>query len=278
MTPLQIGVCSWSIDRHDVRKAIATAREKLGLSVVQAGFFGPDIPSEATIPSLAEWIKDSGVEVAATLAGFEGEDYSSIAAIRKTGGYANDSTFDERFEATCRMRDLTAAIGAKLFAVHAGHVPQDPTDPRYKTMLDRVGRVADTLAKKNIALMMETGREPAEIVARFIADLDRQNVKVNFDPANVILYGAGDPVEALTRLRPHVANVHIKDATQSKNPGTDWGSEVLAGTGEADIPRVISKLRAGGYTGPLIIERELKPPGSLNEIRDTIDYLESLGL
>ena len=69
MTPLQVGVCSWSINRHDVRAAIETAKSELGLSLVQAGFFGEGIPSEGEIPVLAEWIRGCGVEVSATCAG-----------------------------------------------------------------------------------------------------------------------------------------------------------------------------------------------------------------
>ncbi len=278
MTPLQVGVCSWSINRHDVRAAIETAKRELGLSLVQAGFFGEGIPSEGEVPVLAEWIRGCGVEVSATCAGFVGEDYTSIASIRATGGYAADEFFDERFEATCRMRDLTAAIGATLFTVHVGHVPTDATGAKYKALLDRVGRVADALGEKGVTLAMETGQESGETMAGFVADLGRENAKISFDPGNLILYGSGDPVEAVSKLRGQVAQVHIKDATASSRPGEEWGTEVPAGSGEAEVPRVISKLRAGGYVGALIMERELGRAGSLNDLRETMEFLETMGL
>ena len=278
MTPPQIGICTWSLNRDDVRDAVTVARDKLGLSLVQVGFFGPGIPDESADAGLVDYLAASGVRVSATCAGFEGEDYSSIASIRRTGGYAPDQTFGDRFEKTCRMGALTARLGVGLFTVHVGFIPEDPADPKYAVMLERVGRVADTLAGQNVTLTMETGQETAATLARFLADLGRENVKINFDPGNMILYGVGQPVEALGLLRPHVVHVHVKDALCSGDPSVEWGTEVLPGDGDADIPRVISKLRAGGYTRPLIIEREVKRAGGLDDLQDTIRFLRSLGV
>ena len=176
------------------------------------------------------------------------------------------------------MRDLTAGIGAKLFTVHVGPVPADASDAKYATLLDRVGRVADALGEKGVTLAMETGQESAETMAGFVGDLSRENVKISFDPGNLILYGAGDPVEAVSKLRGQVAQVHIKDATGSSQPGVEWGTEVPLGSGEAEVPRVISKLRAGGYAGALIMEREAGRGGSLSDLREAIEYLETMGL
>lgn len=278
MKPLQIGVCSWSLDRNDLRAALRIAKEQLGLSLLQAGFFGAGIPSEDEDARIVEFVAESGVEISATCAGFEGEDYSSIASIRATGGYAPDQFFEERLEKTRRVRDLTAKLGVHVFTVHVGFIPEDAAEPTCATMLDRVGRVADVLAEKDITLTLETGQESAEALAGFIADLRRENVKINFDPGNMILYGVGEPADALRHLRPHVAHVHVKDATWSKNPGTEWGTEALAGNGDADIPRVISKLRSGGYAGPLIIEREIHRGGGIADLRESIEFLESMGL
>jgi len=278
MKPLQIGVCTWSLNRHDVREAVTMAREQLGLSLVQVGFFGPGIPAESDDAGLVEFLAASGVEVSATCAGFEGEDYSSIASIRETGGYAPDRTFGARFEKTCRMGDLTAKLGVGLFTVHVGFIPEDPADPKYAVMLERIGRVADALAERNLTLTMETGQESAATLAGFLAELRRDNVRINFDPGNMILYGVGQPVEALAKLGPHVVHLHVKDALWSSNPGAEWGREVLAGDGDADLPRVISRLRAGGYHGPLVIEREIERAGGLGDLKETIRYLESMGL
>ena len=278
MKPLQIGVCTWSLNRDDVREAVTTAREKLGLSLVQVGFFGDGIPAESEDAGIVDFLASSGVEVSATCAGFEGENYSSIAAIRETGGYAPDATFEERFVKTCRMRDLTARLGVGMFTVHVGFIPEDRADAKYAVMLERVGRVADALRERNITLTMETGQESAETLARFLGDLRRENVRINFDPGNMILYGVGEPVEALSLLRTRVGHVHVKDALWAKRPGVEWGMEVMPGDGDADIPQVISKLRASGYGGPLVIEREVQRAGGLGELKEAVGFLSSMGL
>jgi sugar phosphate isomerase/epimerase len=278
MKPLQVGVCTWSLNRGDVREAMALAQDELGLSLVQLGFFGRGIPAEDDDAAIVESLGNSGLEVSATCAGFEGEDYSTIASIRRTGGYAPDETFEERFRQTCRVGDLTAKLGVRMFTVHVGFIPEDAADPKYAVMLERVGRVADALDEKAVTLTLETGQETARTLAGFLNDLGRDNVKINFDPGNMILYGVGPPAEALHELRPYVAHLHVKDALWSDRPGVDWGAEVPVGTGDADIPRVISKLRAGGYAGPLIIERETGRAGGLGELKETVRYLESMGL
>jgi sugar phosphate isomerase/epimerase len=276
MEPLQIGITSWSLARNDLFEALRVATEGLHLSGMQAGFFNDGIPDEGDDARIIEAVRRSGIELTGTCAGFAGEDYSTIAVIAATGGYAPDATFEERFAQTLRMRDLSSRLGVSLFTVHVGFVPEDPEEPKYRVMLERVGRVADALAAKSIVLAMETGQETAETMARFVGDLGRENVRINFDPGNMILYGVGEPVEALRHLGQHVAHVHVKDATWSASPGAQWGTEVMPGTGDADIPRVISKLRSGGYRGPLVIEREMGRAGGLGELRDTVRFLSSL--
>ena len=92
-------------------------------------------------------------------------------------------------------------------------------------------------------------------VAWITDELDRPDAGVNFDPANMILYGMGDPVDALRRLAPRVRQVHVKDARAARMPGT-WGEEVRVGTGEVDWPAFFGVLRAGAPHVDLMIERE----------------------
>ena len=105
-------------------------------------------------------------------------------------------------------------------------------------------------------LLLETGQESAPELLQFFNDLRCKNIKVNFDPANMILYGAGDPIEAIGILGRHIASVHVKDAVMSKKPSVEWGSEVPFGTGEVPPKEFLRALRDAGYAGPLIIERE----------------------
>jgi sugar phosphate isomerase/epimerase len=103
---------------------------------------------------------------------------------------------------------------------------------------------------------METGQESAPELLQFINDVRAKNVRVNFDPANMILYGAGDPLAAIRTLGRHIGHVHVKDAKMSSQPGVAWGEEVPVGTGQVEWRQFLATLRSIGYTGPLVIERE----------------------
>jgi len=275
MKPLEIGVCSWSLAIKDLGKTLETIRQELGLRVVQVGFFGEAIPTQAEHDRIAELVKASGLEASATCIGFVGEDYSTIQRIAATGGFVPDDLFDLRYRQTLSVADLTRRMGLTRLALHVGFVPHDRSSPAYRTMVDRLRRVTDGLGERGITLLMETGQEPADALVRFIDDVGRPNVRVNFDCANMVLYGAGDPVEAVEILGDRIAHVHMKDATWSSTPGKTWGQEVPLGDGDADIPRVVSKLRAIGYRGPLVIERE-GGTNRLGDIRDAAELLQSL--
>ena len=142
-----------------------------------------------------------------------------------------------------------------MVSTHIGFVPPS-SDPNYAGMTGRVCEVASELAALGMDLLMETGQEPAPELLQFLNDLRCKNIKVNFDPANMILYGAGDPIEAIGILGRHIASVHVKDAVMSKNPGVDWGAEVPFGTGQVPPMDFLHALHDIGYRGPLIIERE----------------------
>ena len=90
---------------------------------------------------------------------------------------------------------------------------------------------------------------------QFFQHVKKKNIGINFDPANMILYDKGEPVQSLKTLAKHVKQCHIKDATKTKQPGT-WGQEVVVGTGEVDWPAFFTVLDEAGFDGYLAIERE----------------------
>ena len=272
MQPLQIGVCSWSLAIPDLGQSLSTIKNELGLGVVQLGFFDDGYKNRDRVIKI---VQDSGVQVSATAVGFAGEDYSSIQRIAATGGYMPDADWQIRRAKTIAVADLTGDLGVKLMSAHVGFVPHDTRDRKYAVMVDRIKAIADALGERGLALLMETGQETAEALLAFMAAVGRPNLAVNFDPANVILYGVGDPAEAVGLLKDRIAHVHMKDATASSKPGVDWGEDVVLGTGEADIPRIVSKLRAQGYAGPLAIEREAGNQ-RLADIREAVRLLKSL--
>jgi len=272
MQPLQIGVCTWSPAIRDLGETLAAVKNKLGLGVIHLGFLDDSYNEPDKV---LEAVQTSGLEVSATCVGFVGEDYATIQRIAETGGYKPDGDWERRFAKTTAVADLTRQLGVKQLSVHVGFVPHDESDPTCAVMVDRVRAVCDALGERGLTLLMETGQEEARALLAFMASVGRDNIGVNFDPANMILYGVGDPIEAVDLLEERIAHVHMKDANASSRPGQDWGEEVVLGTGEADIPRIVSKLRASGYRGPLIIEREAGNQ-RLTDIRAAKDLLQSL--
>ncbi len=275
MKPFDIGVCSWSLKQPDLASACKMTAEQLGLGLIQVGFFDTSVADEANDDAVLAAVNDAGLEVSATCIGYATEDYSSIAQIAKTGGYLPDEYWDERFKLTLRVRDITVKLGATMLMTHIGFVPHDKADAAHATMVDRLKQVTDALGEKGIILAMETGQEPPEALLDFIGAVGRDNIRVNFDPANMILYGVGKPTEAVDVLKDHIAHIHAKDATWSSAPGTEWGEEVVLGTGEADIPQIVAKLKSYGYAGPLVIERE-GGDNRLGDVQAGIDLLRSL--
>ncbi|MBP7935852.1 MAG: sugar phosphate isomerase/epimerase [Phycisphaerae bacterium] len=272
MQPLQIGVCSWSLAIPDLTQALATVRDKLKLGLVQVGFFDDGYRD---INKMVDLVTESRLEVSATCVGFAGEDYSSIQNIAASGGYIPNSLWEERRAKTIAVADITAKLGVKLLATHVGFVPHDRKDAQYLRLVDRLRDICDALGARGVTLVMETGQEQAEALIDFIEAVGCKNIGVNFDPANMILYGVGEPLEAVALLKERIIHVHMKDANWSAKPGRDWGAEVVLGTGQADIPRIVSKLRAQGYRGPLVIEREAGNQ-RLVDIQEAARLLESL--
>ena len=147
-------------------------------------------------------------------------------------------------------------LGCEVVAAHIGFVPEDASDPDYEDVVDVVREFTDYLAGNGQKLSLETGQETGPCLLRFLKDIGRDNVRVNFDPANMILYGSGDPIEALSLVGEHVIGVHCKDGTGPTEPD-QLGTETPLGAGDVGIERFVQTLVDLGYAGPLTIEREI---------------------
>jgi len=150
---------------------------------------------------------------------------------------------------------LAKDLGLKLITFHAGFLPHEESDPNFARLAARLAQVADLFQGQNIVLGLETGQETAPVLLQLLAKLKRPNLGVNFDPANMILYGKGNPIEALRVLGAWIRQVHIKDARATKVAGT-WGEEVAAGSGEVDWRAFFATLDELNFTGDFVIERE----------------------
>lgn len=248
----RLAVCSWSLQPQSPAELIQ-AMQAIGLDQVQLAL-DPlrESPSWKEAP---QQLADAGIKIISGMFGTVGEDYSTLESIKNTGGVVPDETWPQSWSNIQQTVPIAERLGLRLMTFHAGFLPHDPNDPMYEKVRDRVAQVADIFADADVQITLETGQEDAATLLEFIKDLDRPNVCVNFDPANMILYDKGDPVEALRTLMPHVRQVHIKDATRTATPGT-WGTEVVVGEGEVDWDGFFAVLDDERYDGHLVIERE----------------------
>jgi L-ribulose-5-phosphate 3-epimerase len=249
-----IGVCSWSLHPKDTADLAAQVKEA-GLSHVQLGLAGLSVMAATQKLSELNRLKAANISITGGMVGFAGEDYSSIANIRRTGGFVPDQDWASRKAITQQAAQLAQDLGLPHISAHVGFVPPHGQHG-YHAAVERIREIADMFAKHNLSLLMETGQEKADELLEFLHDLKRDNVFINFDPANMILYGAGEPIAAIKTLGKFIRHVHVKDATASANPGVDWGIEVPFGTGEVGPKRFLQALHDIGYAGPLCIERE----------------------
>jgi L-ribulose-5-phosphate 3-epimerase len=249
-----VAVCSWSLQPKSMAELV-TKVKSLGVSHVQLALAELSQMDPAKRQAELAELAASGLGLTGGMLHFAGEDYTTITSIRDTGGFIPDAEWSTRKEVTADVAKLAKELGAGAILAHVGFVPRHDQEG-YRPAVERVREVARMLAAQGVALHMETGQEPAAGLLHFLRDLAEPNVYVNFDPANMILYGAGDPIEAVKLLGRHVKHVHAKDATASSRPGVEWGAEVPFGTGQVDVRRFLAALKEIGYDGPLALERE----------------------
>jgi sugar phosphate isomerase/epimerase len=268
----RLAVCSWSLQPPNARQLVAAIRET-GLSRIQCALdpFRLDPDSWDSLPQICA---EEGLSLVSGMFGAEGEDYSTLDSIRITGGLVPEHTWNTNWRNIQATVVLAKKLGLKLVTFHAGFLPHNQADPAVAKLVTRIRQVADLFADQGLDLAMETGQETAGVLKEFLQHLDRANVGVNFDPANMILYDQGDPIQAMRVLGPWIRQCHIKDARRTRTPGT-WGDEVPVGTGEVDWRAFLSTLRELGFAGDLVIEREA---GSqrVQDIRAARRHLETL--
>lgn len=201
----------------------------------------------------------AGITITAVFGGFDGESYADIPTTVQTVGLVPKETRAARLAEMTEISDFAKLLGCNTVALHIGFVPEDRTSTDYKDILNCTRDLLDHVAGNGQRLNLETGQESADHLLEFITDVDRDNLFINFDPANMILYGSGEPIEALKKVGKFVRSVHCKDgkwAAEGKR-GIEWGTEVPLGTGDVGMETYLRTLKEIGYTGPLTIEREI---------------------
>ncbi|MGB7581791.1 MAG: sugar phosphate isomerase/epimerase family protein [Sedimentisphaerales bacterium] len=261
-----VGVCSWSLG-NDFEK-IAEA--------------GVDCVHLAIAPALADngsqylaKVAKSKLKITAAMINFPQEDYSTLESIKATGGIVPDDCWRDNRKSALKAIELTAGLKVRFLSTHFGFIDmQNPA--KAQTLTERTRMLADKAGEHKVTLLMETGQESAGELRDFLEKLNHPALGVNFDPANMILYGKGNPVEAVGVLGPWIKHVHIKDAMQTKTPGT-WGSEVVWGTGEVGADKFLKALKIAGFAGALAVERE-GGDDRLGDIKAAVNLLNNFKL
>jgi L-ribulose-5-phosphate 3-epimerase len=219
-----------------------------------------------------------GIRITAVFGGFDGESYADIPTVTRTVGLVPPETRAGRTREMKEIADFARLLGVDVVALHLGFVPHDGSDPLYRDVLAVTRDVCDHCRGQKQALHLETGQESADSLLQFIADVERDNLFINFDPANMILYGSGEPIEALEKVGRYVRSVHCKDARWAANPGKEWGTEVPLGEGDVGMENYLRTLDKLGYHGPLTIEREIpqEPERQKAEIGRALALLRDL--
>jgi len=273
-----VGVFLRCTGQNDPLPALQAVKS-LGLDTVQVSklpdrFYTPEGAAE-----FAGMLRTTGIRADSVVAVFAGESYADRDAVVRTVGFRPLHLIKERLEYVRKCVDFADAIGARIVTFHMGFLPENPEEDAYKAMLAAVTDSAVYGAGKRVTISLETGQETGEQLAAFLDRITAARVGVNFDPANLIIYGVDAPSKALARVVSRVTSVHVKDALLPETPGA-MGREVRPGEGRADLAECFRMLRASNFTGALIIEnyvaRGLKTD-PMDELRFAKAFLQKSG-
>lgn len=276
------------------RQSAAQARPRLGVVVSASVPGGPD-QALATVHrfglrtcqlgvgaapiELAKPIRDASakydVEITALMTLGSGKMIWNLREGPQTIGIIPRATRAARIDALKRASDLAKACGVEAVHTHCGFIPENPNELLYSEALAAIGEVARYCRANGQTFLCETGQETPITLLRTIRDLGLDNVRVNLDLANLILYGKGEPVGALDVLGEYVHGIHAKDGLYPTDP-YGLGKEVPIGQGKVRFPEIVRKLKQLAYAGPITIEREISGAQQESDIRQSMSFLEQL--
>jgi L-ribulose-5-phosphate 3-epimerase len=256
---MEIALVLWAEEQPDAQ---LEQLKGFGLRACQVGV-PPTMNCAASADTWKRAMENEGIIASSAVCSFEGEDYANLAQVHKTVGFTAPGYSAERIARTKEVSAFAAELGLSALSCHIGFIPDDTQSPLYEDLIGIARELCDACARHKQDFVLETGQESAPTLLRFLQDVERANIKVNFDPANMILYGSGDPLQALIMLREHVVSVHCKDGLPPKAEG-ELGQEVALGEGKVDFPGFLRLLRQMDYRGLLAIERE-EPDASLRK-------------
>ena len=247
--------------------------------VHQLGFPTCQISIDRFSPELALPLKGAlekhGVEATALLALGGGRMVWDFYEGPLTIGLVPRATRRMRIDNMKQGSDFAKQVGIPAIHTHCGFIPENPNEPLYQETVEAIREVASHCKRNGQMFLFETGQETPITLLRAIQDVGLDNLGINLDTANLILYGKANPLDALDVIGKHVRGLHAKDGFYPTDP-KQLGREVPIGQGKVDFPRIIRRLKALNYRGPITIEREISGPQQVEDIKKSKAYLEKL--
>ncbi len=256
---------------NDIRNRFQMLTE-MGFDNCQLVNWNMELHTEAYASLVRDAAREYGVSITAYWCGWSGPAIWDFIQGPSTSGIVPPAYRKMRIEELKRGADFAGQLGVTDIITHAGFLPESPTDPMYPEVLEALTDLCAYCKKQGLYFLFESGQETPTALLRYIEAIGTGNVGVNLDTANLLLYGKGNPVDALDVIGAYVRGVHAKDGFYPTN-GMQLGNEVKIGEGKVDFPRLLSKLKALGYNGAVTIEREISGEQQRRDIMDAKAYL-----
>lgn len=260
-----------STDIFDEMKKI----RDLGCDCCQITVWDMSLYTDENVEKIKKASEEYGVEVSTLWAGWSGPREWNFTGGPDTLGLVPEAYRMKRTEEVIKGVNFASKLGVSRVATHVGFLPENMNDPKYMGILSTLRYIVKYCKGKNISFLFETGQETPVTLLRFIQELGGENVGINMDTANLILYGKANSADAITVFGKYVMDTHIKDGLYPTD-GKSLGKEVKVGEGMANVPEVIKRLNAVGYKGNYIIEREITGEEQARDIAQTVTYLNDI--
>lgn len=259
---------------HGARDELKKVHD-LGLASCQLACWDPNYYTDESLAAVKSARDEFGIEISSLWTGYPGRAAWNFTEGPATIGLVPPEYRDVRVDALIRGAEFASKLGVESMTSHAGFIPENPRDPLYAGTVEALAKIAGRAKELGLFFCFETGQETPITLLRMMTDIGTDNLGVNLDPANLLMYGKANPLDALDILGPYVKGVHAKDGEYPTEPGS-LGVEKPLGEGRVDFPRLIPKLKSFGFTGALTIEREISGDQQVRDIKHAIDVLTPL--
>lgn len=252
-----------------------TKVQNFGFDCCQIQSWHPELFTDEWADQIRALLEAKGIMLSTFWCGWSGPRVWNFYEGPKTLGLIPDEYRAQRAADLKRGAEFAARMGAAQMATHAGFLPEDPNHPQYEEVILTLREIAVHARERGVAFLFETGQETPTTLKRVMDDIGTDNLGVNYDPANLLLYGKANPIDALSILGPYIRDMHAKDGLYPTD-GKSLGKETKLGEGLVDFAKLIGYLKNRGYDGAVTIEREISGEQQIADIHHAKEMLTKL--